>query len=70
MAEPAEVEYADVSILKRQKQLGQRERREETVEYGELNIQKDHTPMEEEKCPVYVKVKTTHNRVQSQTHLV
>ncbi|XP_041930574.1 uncharacterized protein LOC121694465 [Alosa sapidissima] len=39
--EEPEVEYADVSILKRQKkQLHQKKRREEAVEYGELNVQR------------------------------
>lgn len=60
-----------MSILKRQKNRpGQRERGQETVEYGELNIQRGHIPTEVEKCPVYAKVKTRRDRVQSEMQLL
>ncbi|XP_062381208.1 uncharacterized protein LOC134069286 isoform X2 [Sardina pilchardus] len=65
-AEPEELVYADVSIQRRQmKQLDQRKRQEEMVEYGEVNVQRGHTPVDPEQCfslALYAEVKTRHNK--------
>ncbi|XP_076147754.1 uncharacterized protein LOC143132241 isoform X2 [Alosa pseudoharengus] len=65
-AEPEELVYAAVTIHNRQaKQSDQRERQEETVEYGEVNVQRGHTPVDPDQCfslALYAEVKTRHNK--------
>ena len=74
IAEPEELVYADVSILKRKKKRSElKETGEEKVEYGEVNLQKCPTPEEVHlggvfSLIVYAEIQSGNQRGQSVIH--